>query len=241
MEVFALPGPISNSELKLLEAALQGLPFPALPACRGFLPCEFVQILANKASQRRVAIYRNFANAFHQLFWQRQRDIHVPIIRDSLILCNVFTLASVACVLSGRSPAFSTLRNKTPYATLAKKRRITERAFHAGIAGSSQGRNVDRAHSRPRSAGRLCRPRPQRRYAHCGPTLSGARSPVGEFPRLGERRSHCRLRRQRHSPALHAPGRSGRSRSRWKKCCHCHADGFRKDALLQLAGFERDA
>src|SRR5207244_249242 len=84
--IFGLSGPISNSELKLLEAALQGLPFPALPACRGFLPCEFVQILANKASQRRVAIYRNFANAFHQLFWQRQRDIHVPIIRDSLIL-----------------------------------------------------------------------------------------------------------------------------------------------------------
>src|SRR5437764_15476163 len=98
MEVFALPGPISNSELKLLEAALQGLPFPALPACRGFLPCELVQILANKAGQRRVAIYRNFANAFHQLFWQRKRDIHEPIIRYSLILCNVPTLSSVACV-----------------------------------------------------------------------------------------------------------------------------------------------
>ena len=206
MEVFALPGPISNSELKLLEAALQGLPFPALPAYRCLLPCELAQILANKASQRGVTVHGTFANAFHQLFWQRQRDIHVPIIRDSLILCNVFTLASVACVLSGRSPAFSTLRNKTPYATLAKKRRMTEGAIHAGIAGSSQGRNVDRDHSRPRSAGRLCRPRPQRRYAHCGPTLSGARSSVGGFSQLGERRSRFCLHCQRHSPTLYSPG-----------------------------------
>src|SRR5437879_4395213 len=181
MEVFALPGPTSNSELKLLEAAFQGLAFPTLPACRGFLPCEFVQILANKAGQCGVAIYRNFANALHQLFWQGKRDIHVPIIRDSLILCNVFTLASVACVLSGRSPAFSTLRNKTPYATLAKKRRITERAFHAGIAGSSQGRNVDRDHSHQRSAGHLCRPRPQRRNAYRDSPVPLPRSSAGGF------------------------------------------------------------
>src|SRR5437879_4300875 len=93
MKVFALPGPISNSELKLLEAALQGLPFAALPACRSFLPCELVQILANKASQCRVTVHGNFANALHQLFWQGKRDIHVPIIRDSLIPGNMFSIA----------------------------------------------------------------------------------------------------------------------------------------------------
>src|SRR2546430_17336844 len=127
MEIFALPGPISNSELKLLEAALQGLAFPTLPACRSFLPCEFVQILANKASQRRVAIYRNFANAFHQLLWQGTCDIHIPIIRGSLIPCSQLWVAlgerkSVGCFSGVWGPAFDSggcmLRGKTPLASV---------------------------------------------------------------------------------------------------------------------------
>jgi len=69
MKMFALPGSISNPNLELLEAALQGFPFPALPTCCCFLSCEFVQVLANKSSQRRVAIYGNFSNTFDEFFW----------------------------------------------------------------------------------------------------------------------------------------------------------------------------
>jgi hypothetical protein len=75
MKIFALPGSISDPKLELLEAALQGFPFSALPTCGCFLSCELVQVLANKSSQRRVAIDSNFANALDQLFRQGKRDV----------------------------------------------------------------------------------------------------------------------------------------------------------------------
>jgi len=65
MEIFALPGPVPDSILELLEAALESFAFAAPSARRSLLPCEFVQIFSNQPCQSRIAIHGNLADAFH--------------------------------------------------------------------------------------------------------------------------------------------------------------------------------
>jgi len=69
MEIFALPGLIPNSILKLFEAALERFAFAALSARCGLLLCEFVQIFSNEPGQSSVAIHGNLADPFHQFLW----------------------------------------------------------------------------------------------------------------------------------------------------------------------------
>src|SRR5713101_1026711 len=102
MEIFALPGPIPNSVLELFEAALERFAFAALSACRSLLPCEFVQVFSNEPCQSRVAVYGNLTDPFHQLLGQRECDVHVPIIRETLIPCK-FNLATTFSILRRRT------------------------------------------------------------------------------------------------------------------------------------------
>src|SRR6266849_4721483 len=88
MEIFALPGLLSDTILELFEATLQGFPFSTPSACCALLPGDFVQVFTNKAGQGRVAVHGDFPDPSHQVFWQRKRDIHVPILRETLIPCN---------------------------------------------------------------------------------------------------------------------------------------------------------
>jgi len=88
MEIFALPALFSDSILELFEAALQGFPFSTRSACCRLLPGDFVQILTNEAGQGRVAVHGDLPDPSHQVFWQRKRDIHAPILRETLIPCN---------------------------------------------------------------------------------------------------------------------------------------------------------
>jgi hypothetical protein len=88
MEIFALPALLSDSILELFEAALQGFSFSTRSACCRLVPGDFVQILTNEAGQGRVAVHRDLPDPSHQVFWQRKRDIHVPILRETLIPCN---------------------------------------------------------------------------------------------------------------------------------------------------------
>jgi hypothetical protein len=88
MEIFAPPGLLSYSILELFEAALQGFPFSTRSACCRLLPSDFVQIFTDEAGQGRVAVHGDLPDPSHQVFWQRKRDIHVPILRETLIPCN---------------------------------------------------------------------------------------------------------------------------------------------------------
>src|SRR6267143_6118467 len=136
MEIFALPALLSDSILELFEGALQGFPFSTRSACCRLLPGDFVQILTNEAGQGRVAVHGDLPDPSHQVFRQRKRDIHVPILRETLIPCN-----SLCCLPQIRSFASSLcfqcpsrLRLTIPYCALkrrvltsANKRRIKER------------------------------------------------------------------------------------------------------------------
>src|SRR5947208_8627062 len=93
MEIFALPALLSDTILELFAAALQGLPFSTRSACCRLFPGDFVQILTNEAGQGRVAGHVDLPDPSHQVFWQRKRDIHVPILRETLIPSN-----SLCCI-----------------------------------------------------------------------------------------------------------------------------------------------
>jgi hypothetical protein len=88
MEIFALPGLLPDSILELFEAPLQGFLFSTPSACGPLLPGEFVQVFTNEAGQGRVAVHGDLPDPSHQVFWQRKRDIHAPILRETLITCN---------------------------------------------------------------------------------------------------------------------------------------------------------
>src|SRR6266481_780139 len=88
MEISALPALLSDSILELFEGALQSFPFSTRSACCRLLSGDFVQILTNEAGQGRVAVHGDLPDPSHQVFWQRKRDIHAPILRETLIPCN---------------------------------------------------------------------------------------------------------------------------------------------------------
>jgi len=49
---------------------------------------EFFQMGAHKSGQSRIPLDRQFADLFDQLVIERERDIHEPIIRETLITCK---------------------------------------------------------------------------------------------------------------------------------------------------------
>src|SRR6266478_2127905 len=89
MEISALPALLSDSILELFEGPLQGFPFSKSSACCSLLPGDFVQILTNEAGQGRVSLHGDLPDPSHQFFWQRKLDIHAPILRETLIPCNL--------------------------------------------------------------------------------------------------------------------------------------------------------
>src|SRR5882757_2252655 len=117
MEISALPALLSDSILELLEGALQGFPFSTRSACCCLLSGDFVQILTNEAGQGRVAVHGDLPDPSHQVFWQRKRDIHAPILRETLIPCNSLCCTPANPVFSV-SPSLrltiSILHNETP-------------------------------------------------------------------------------------------------------------------------------
>jgi len=57
--------------MELLEAALQSLPFAALPAHGRILGCEFLEVFADQAGKRCVPLDREFSNFFYEFVVQR--------------------------------------------------------------------------------------------------------------------------------------------------------------------------
>jgi hypothetical protein len=84
MEVFTLPGSLSDPKLKLLEAAFQGFPLPSFSARGSLLLGKLAQVFPNEARQGGVTVDGYFANPLYQFIGQRKRDIHSPIIRETL-------------------------------------------------------------------------------------------------------------------------------------------------------------
>ena len=85
MEIGTSPSWLANVDLYGLEAALQGRALAALAPGRGFLGRSFHQILAHHAGERGVPFGRDLADFLHQIVLQRERDVHIPIIREARI------------------------------------------------------------------------------------------------------------------------------------------------------------
>src|SRR6202521_5010011 len=88
MQVFPLPVSLATLDRELAEGAFQCLEFSALSSRGGILVRQLFQIVADQSGQRRVTLHRNSADLFDQLVVEGKRDIHAPIIRESLNMCN---------------------------------------------------------------------------------------------------------------------------------------------------------
>ena len=83
-----IPGPIAlaNLELELFEAVFQGFTLAALASLRGVLRGNLLQILANQASQGRIAVHSDLADLFYEILVERKSHVHVHIISETLIM-----------------------------------------------------------------------------------------------------------------------------------------------------------
>jgi hypothetical protein len=95
VQVFAPPGSLAHTELKLREAALQGPPFAALDSGSGSLSRKFLQIRANQAGQGSTALDRDPADFFDQFVVEGKPDVHLVRIRvthnprhENCVLCH---------------------------------------------------------------------------------------------------------------------------------------------------------
>src|SRR5689334_7307793 len=84
MQVLSFPCPLANVEPEPLEASLQCLALPASPAGCGVLGRKFFQVLANQARQGGIPLDRNLPHLLDEFIVQRECQVHIPIIRETL-------------------------------------------------------------------------------------------------------------------------------------------------------------
>src|SRR5207302_7546954 len=85
---FALPGFFPQAKLELAEAALESLAFAALAAGSGVLRSQLFEMGSDEAGESGVLLHGDLTHVLHQLFVKGKRNIHVPIIRETLKLCK---------------------------------------------------------------------------------------------------------------------------------------------------------
>jgi len=90
IEVCTLPSSLTYVEMKLLEGAFQCFALLTPTAFRCSFSRELLQVFAYQTCKRGVSLNGDLPHFFHDLLVQRKGNIHVPIIRDSLIMGKFF-------------------------------------------------------------------------------------------------------------------------------------------------------
>jgi hypothetical protein len=84
MEVFARPGLFTHIELEGSEALFERLQLAALAPGFRMFGGQLLQVRAHQAGQRSIALNRDLADFPDQIIVQGKRNIHAPIIRETL-------------------------------------------------------------------------------------------------------------------------------------------------------------
>src|SRR5690348_8135130 len=74
--------------MELLETALKRLDLPALATGCGTFRRQFLQVIADQASQSSISVHSNLPQLLNEFVIQGQGDIHVHIIRETLNQCK---------------------------------------------------------------------------------------------------------------------------------------------------------
>ena len=88
MQVRPFPGPLTDTELELRKAAFKRLAFSAFPARRRVFRGDILEEIPDQTRHRRVSFDRYFTDLFDELIIERERDVHVHIISETLISCK---------------------------------------------------------------------------------------------------------------------------------------------------------
>src|SRR5439155_10859535 len=87
IKIFAFPGPGPKFAMELFERAPERLDFAPLAARGCILGGHLFEVIANQAGQSRISIDRKLSQLFDYFLVERKRNIHVHIIRETLITC----------------------------------------------------------------------------------------------------------------------------------------------------------
>jgi hypothetical protein len=89
MQVFPTPRLLTHTNLKFLKTPLESFHLTALPSGAGMLGSELFEMSPNESGQSRVILNGDLSDFLDQFVVERKRDIHIPIIRETLIMGNL--------------------------------------------------------------------------------------------------------------------------------------------------------